>query len=466
MRDLGKQSIIHTTQLANDGFQVEMIENVATTSIVPEGVFDPTSTSESFSGNFTAPPGGQQTRLLVKVLQAAMAVVILFANTLIISAVSRMSPRVLPIHLWIAHLALADALVGVTFALRFIMDVAFPFNEPLCKTIMILMTTSCAASVTGLLIMSIKSYFDITNSALYVLSTGTTKRITIAQIIAVWGFWIIVPTIGLTLNTGTADMTLGCSMYNEMFDKGFLLFLSILMYVFITCIAVFQFGLLYRVKKHVDGMVDQGIIVKSKSMKPLTLEAYTKTRHSKLGLRAISAFVEFTSRFATEAINITKEEEEEEEKKRESDSQSAIEISPDSTSQSERDDTLTGTCISTTSNTQHEHRRQRHKEHMTNGSFKSGFERWNSQIVHLAKLTTCVVVLFTLCWLPFAVTLTIYCFCSDQYCPVDSNTLLACSTLLSSNSLMNVFVYAIKSKEFRDLFKVILTCNRCVVLYK
>lgn len=81
-----------------------------------------------------------------------------------------------------------------------------------------------------------------------------------------------------------------------------------------------------------------------------------------------------------------------------------------------------------------------------------------SRDIRIAKTISVIIGLFTICWSPFFIVNIAYVFTSCM----NWNIPLRVSKILHySNSMMNVFVYAIRSPDFREMFKnLLLRCNK------
>ena len=88
------------------------------------------------------------------------------------------------------------------------------------------------------------------------------------------------------------------------------------------------------------------------------------------------------------------------------------------------------------------------------------YQRWDSNIVRMQKVVFIVLLLFSLCWLPHAVLLVIVgAWPKDNENKFPASILNYSGTLGILNSLMNVFVYGFKNKDFREAFQRIHRCR-------
>ena len=80
--------------------------------------------------------------------------------------------------------------------------------------------------------------------------------------------------------------------------------------------------------------------------------------------------------------------------------------------------------------------------------------------VHMAKIISIVIGLFLVCWSPFFIINMVYVFCEDVCFERDAPRPLwpihMSKVLHYSNSMMNFFVYSVRSKEFGGFFRRVL----------
>ena len=80
--------------------------------------------------------------------------------------------------------------------------------------------------------------------------------------------------------------------------------------------------------------------------------------------------------------------------------------------------------------------------------------------LHLMQSIILVVTLFTLCYLPSACVLLVFSLYPEENNPVNERLVQVANIGMLINSMMNVFVYAQKSAEFRKIFKRIIKCDQ------
>ena len=80
--------------------------------------------------------------------------------------------------------------------------------------------------------------------------------------------------------------------------------------------------------------------------------------------------------------------------------------------------------------------------------------------LHLMQSIILVVTLFTLCYLPSACVLLVFSLYPEENNPVNERLVQVANIGMLINSMMNVFVYAQKSAEFRKIFKKIIKCDQ------
>lgn len=80
--------------------------------------------------------------------------------------------------------------------------------------------------------------------------------------------------------------------------------------------------------------------------------------------------------------------------------------------------------------------------------------------IHVAKTVSVIISLFIFCWLPFFVVNMIYIYCKENCDDKPIWPAYLTKLIHYSNSMMNFFVYAVRSPDFRRSFKAILfKCN-------
>ena len=101
--------------------------------------------------------------------------------------------------------------------------------------------------------------------------------------------------------------------------------------------------------------------------------------------------------------------------------------------------------------------------HTANKIMKEAIEGGNlTQELRVAKTISVIIGLFVICWCPFFILNMLFIFCSD-FCDAINNLpwLVNVSKALHySNSMMNFFVYAVRSPDFRRTFKALIF-DRC-----
>ena len=77
---------------------------------------------------------------------------------------------------------------------------------------------------------------------------------------------------------------------------------------------------------------------------------------------------------------------------------------------------------------------------------------------HVTRMVSLVLLLTLLGWGPYVVGLAIVVVCPEA-CGMSGDTLVIFSTFLCIQSVGNVFIYEIKSKQFKEAFSKILRCR-------
>ena len=282
-----------------------------------------------------------------------------------------------------AHLAVADAGVGVLILIRIVDTTLSIDNEPVCRFSMALWCCTLEASATGLLAMSIRTYVDIKRASELKLTT-TPMYVTILQIIAVWVFWIIFYGISFSVDADLPISLVECSLLNGMFTKTSVLISVLVVFLYMLGIAFFQVQTLQIVKSHLKDMVDKGIVKDDRSEKKKKEreekddeeEKEEKKKSNNQGLMTISSMVEMhlplaTFSFQRGIVNVER-------------GKTGLTSHP--------------TSLQRNSNPANK------KVGSNLKSITSVFMKRQAQILRLSKLTTIIVILFRACWLPAAIT--------------------------------------------------------------
>ena len=96
----------------------------------------------------------------------------------------------------------------------------------------------------------------------------------------------------------------------------------------------------------------------------------------------------------------------------------------------------------------------------------SNQDRNLSRELQVAKTISIIIGLFVLFWMPFFVINMYFVFCDNWYgdgddkCKKNDWLVHLAKALHYSNSMMNFFVYAVRSPDFRETFKA-LVFNKC-----
>ena len=362
--------------------------------------------------------------LVRHIIPALFGVMMVFANGAVILSVCKMGKHRQSLHLWIANLAITDAVTGVTLVIKETMELAFPDNEVLCRLLFIVATTSIGCSGSSSLTMSAKSFYSIKQATTLTFAKKTTPCVTMARMTGIWAFFLISNSLGLSYLEGSKDNGVkDCRLVSGMFSKRFILYMFIVMNIITAGIVFFQVRIYVLVKQHFRNMVSSGVILKTKIKHNLrnkeTLETVSakidadltqiscNTSERVLANDADSKFGETRACFSGEAIGEIKGEQK-------------------------------GKVL---------------KDIVPKASL---YETRKAQVVNLAKLVSIVVVLFVICWLPCSLGFLLYVLCNDRMCSYYDVYFSTTNTVIFLNSLMNPIVYIFKSPEIRRNFKRIL----------
>ena len=93
-------------------------------------------------------------------------------------------------------------------------------------------------------------------------------------------------------------------------------------------------------------------------------------------------------------------------------------------------------------------------EHMLNSVKLRNIQR----AAKVTKIITSVLILTLFCWRPLLVACLVLAVCPHA-CSITGVTIGACAALLFINSFGNVFIYGVKSEEFREAFRKMFRCG-------
>ena len=309
------------------------------------------------------------------------------------------------------------------------MDLIVPNSEVLCRLCLACFLVTCGISSSTSLAISIKTFVVIRQVSTLQPPAFSSKKSTYIQITSVCTVWTIMSFCASHINSETTDFKPGCRIGNGMVDKAFLLILSVLSFTHVVGICLCQFGIFYTVKRQTVGLMLSVACPISENERMEVLgckDAKANTRqdpHSHLDDKPVS--------MATlSAENLEKRE---------------IKHSRTSCSSSGHPP-LKNLC-------------QNASEKQDVFSANYMLEKMRYRILQLTKLTTTVVVVYTICILPIGVVFALHSSCFSDDCVDYDQWILLTATFLGIHSLMNFVVYTLKSREFRRYFKDILCCS-------
>ena len=217
------------------------------------------------------------------VVQALLGVMMVVANGVVIVSVCKMGKQRRPLHLWIANLAVADAVTGVTLIIKLIMAFAFPGNKVLCRVLFIIVTASIGCSGSSALAMSALSFYNIKQATTMTLGKKTSPGVTMAMITGIWAFFLISYSLEFTYLDSTKDhVKKECILTGDVISKQFILYIFILMNIITTGIVFIQVSIYVIVKRHFRNMVSLGVILKMKTKDNLRNKETVETVSAKI----------------------------------------------------------------------------------------------------------------------------------------------------------------------------------------
>ena len=360
-------------------------------------------------------------------VQALLGVLMVLANGVVIFSVCKMGKQRRPLHLWIANLAITDAVTGVALVIKTAMELAFPGNKVLCRVLFIIGTASIGCSGSSALAMSVISFYNIKQATTLTFGKKTTPGVTMARIAGIWAFFLISCSLEFTYVDSSKDHgKKDCILASGTFSKAFILYVFTLMSIITAGIVLFQVRIYVIVKQHFRNMVSKGVILKMKTKDNV---------RNKETVETISAKIDTAS---TQIMCST--------------SDRVLPYDADS-----KPDNLVraGTSGMATGDIKGKQKGKVLEEIVPKPSL---YETRKAQIVKLAKLVSIVVVLFVICWLPCSLGFLFYLLCNDQMCSFYDIYYQTTGIIMFLNSLMNPILYTFKSPEIRESLRRILHC--------
>ena len=397
---------------------------------------------------------------MLQILQVVICLSIVFGNSLILAAIKKSNSLQSVIHYWMGNLAVADLFVGFSVGVRVTLELIQLSTELGCRLLFGVAIMSFGVSITGLFMASYETYKCIKSSIMKQSMLPWEKRMTILKILALWVAWGIFSVTGMMVpdpSIPPEEYETSCHGQNGYFNRTFLGISAGLIFIHFPLIAYTQFGIVMTVRAHTRAMLKQGVygdvakMASTRRKKKVQKETSAPSTGSQteVTFTDISADGKSSSEIGTDGISNCAY----------SSSMNSVSFQVDTKFGKEEDQVNKNktTASPTGENQQNQSTPIPYQIRMERQNL---YKSWLDKIAKLSKLVTILLILLIVFWMPYEVFIFWYVTCSEPVCP-NKTVLMITATMLFVTSLTNVFVYAIKNKDFRDEFRNIL-CGNCL----
>ena len=386
-------------------------------------------------------------------LQLLVALGILITNPIILIAVKRLKNRRITLHYWIAHLAVTDFSTGMIAEIRCLLDIFDLQNNATCKVIQILLVTTFCTSMTGILAISVISFKAVRSISVLNPRVNNLLKITGGQIIVTWIGWTIISMCLVLGHTTFATFDrYNCHLVSGVISRYGLLFLSVMVFIHIIGVTICQIGIWGSIRKirqnrHTDAAVRpaEGTPRHVSHPRATASSNGTSTKSAERTGAAAGMQVEM------ERLALPGQIEERSSTSTSSGGNSSGIATEGAASPRNSGQRLTVPVIDV---------QQVAVTTPTAQAHSSADLRLARTEMRLMQSVMIVVTLFTVCYLPRGCALLAFSLGDPDNNPVSVRLVQITSIGTVLNSMMNVFVYAKKSTDFRKMFKKILTCRQ------
>ena len=414
--------------------------------------------------NATVPSGFKEGS--AQALQLFVGLGILITNPFILIALRQLKNRRITLHYWIGHLALGDFLQGIFIQIRCILDIFNLQNSATCRFIQTAINTIFYTSMTGILAISVLSLKTARRASLVQPRQQNAKWLPCLQIAATWLVWTSFNTGSVLSHAPEAIFSrYECHLAAGVIPRYALTLRSIMVIIHVIGVTFCQIGIAKAIKKI------------RKNHQPQFAVTFNKTRMNQVQPQCSVGASSGNNN--TESTKSTSLGIEQSIAKVPLDSQNDQEMPETSTPKPQgvkvADCTPTGLQVTTRSNVLTRHRQDlpgtssdaeqamsqvRTSQVVPSSTGTTLDHRLSRTELHLMQSIILVVTLFTLCYLPSACVLLVFSLYPEENNPVNERLVQVANIGMLINSMMNVFVYAQKSAEFRKIFKRIIKCDQ------
>ena len=342
-------------------------------------------------------------------------------------------------HFWIAHLAIADFVLGILIAIQIFISSNELTTVIGCHIFFTAALPTYSASIFGFLMISYTNYKCIRSSIPIVNLDCIERRRVKLQIGCVWLFWITFHLTGIYCLDSSVplygDMK-SCSWITAQSNRTYLCVVGVITLVEVSIIGIFQCMIIKDVNDHTETMLKNGI--------------YKVQSCRKLDEKTDKSFeVPFPSDKRSVQISQTKGSEDtpnyESSPSTCIEGQDSYQFEPTTTTRSECPSQIATLCVENDPKQKYKVLSQKEIQ----------YQIWTKKVSKLTKTIAIVFSLFAICIVPHSINLIMLCICHYGFCQ-DEMLLAITGTLMAFNSFANVIVYTVRNKDFRDEFKKIL----------
>ena len=421
--------------------------------------------------------------ILLNGIYLLLPLAMVVGNALLLTAVKRLQNHRISIHYWVSHLAVTDIIFAVAVVIRTIINMFSLQSQLGCKLVMCFIFITFYVTLASVLGMSFVSYRTMQHQQLLSNQSFRSRRQQHLVLIAlIWIVWSATGVRTFFYNTKASDIEReGCYAFTSSSNSSKFAIYGIVTLIHIVGVSVFQCGILYQLKR-------AHTVISTTRLSNCPLQVGQTV--SQLEGRPASS-VQFAENTRKENIphvgtnsHLTKPRRH----------KPVIDNVGSNTSHDGKysnyvnADVLQPGCSYQTDvspvalddqKTENLQEPQRATDVGNNDLYKQGYKGQNRKgrrrpnirtkglplllhsgpNMHLIKCVALVVTLFVVCYLPGAIYMVTFAFsCRDglRVCPVPVRVSVILNSITTLNSILNPFVWAFKSREFRRVMKDII----------
>ena len=435
--------------------------------------------------------------ILLNGIYLLLPLAMVVGNALLLTAVKRLQNHRISIHYWVSHLAVTDIIFASAVAIRTIINMFSLQSQLCCKLIMCLIVITFYATMTGVLGMSFVSCRSMQHQQLLSNQSFRSRRQKHLLLIAfIWIVWSVAGVKTVFWNIQASDIEQeGCYAFSSSSKSSTFAIYGIITLVHIMGVSVFQCGILYQLKRtqtvisttrqsdfplrtqvgqrtsklegrtsipvqfaeytrknnisHV-GKNSLSPLPKPRRHKPAIDNAGSNTSHNgKYGNYVIADLLQPGCSYQTEVSPVGL------------DDQKTLAGSPMEMPPKNHQGPQRATDVGNNDLHKQQYKELNRKASRSPNIRTEGLphQLHSGRNIHLTKCVALVVTLYVVCYLPSAIYMVIYAFsCRDDLgvCSMPGSISVVLNSITTLNSILNPFVWAFKSREFKRVMKDII----------